>query len=67
MYVEGAPVLRNSSNVVGLATLGAAKQWVVGGGSWDGEKADGFFGNIGEIRVAAAALAPAQWLTARRS
>jgi hypothetical protein len=67
MYVEGAPVLRNSSNVVGLATLGAAKQWVVGGGSWDGERADGFFGNIGEIRVAAAALAPAQWLTARRS
>ena len=67
MYVEGAPVLRNSSNVVGLATLSATSQWVVGGGSWDGARADGFFGNIGEIRVAAAALAPAQWLTARRS
>lgn len=67
MYVEGAPVLRNSSNVVGLATLSATAQWVVGGGSWDGARADGFFGNIGEIRVAAAALAPAQWLTARRS
>lgn len=67
MYVEGAPVLRNSSNVAGLATLSATSQWVVGGGSWDGERADGFFGNIGEIRVAAAALAPAQWLTARRA
>jgi hypothetical protein len=67
MYVEGAPVLRNSSNVVGLATLSATSQWVVGGGSWEGARADGFFGNIGEIRVAAAALAPAQWLTARRS
>ena len=67
MYVEGAPVLRNSSNVVGLATLSATSPWVVGGGSWDGERADGFFGNIGEIRVAAGALTPAQWLTARRT
>nr|GEU28581.1 hypothetical protein [Tanacetum cinerariifolium] len=50
MYVEGAPVLRNSSNVVGLATLSASARWVVGGGSWDGERADGFFGNIGEAR-----------------
>jgi len=67
MYVEGAPVLRNSSNVVGLATLSATSPWVVGGGSWDGERADGFFGNIGEIRVASGALKPAQWLTARRT
>jgi len=66
MYVEGAPVLRNSSNVVGLATLSATSQWVVGGGSWDGARADGFFGNIGEVRVVAAALPAAQWLTARR-
>lgn len=67
MYVEGAPVLRNSSNVVGLATLSAASPWVVGGGSWDGARADGFYGNIGEVRVAAAALPASQWLTARRS
>ncbi|WP_229256808.1 LamG-like jellyroll fold domain-containing protein [Duganella lactea] len=67
MYVEGAPVLRNSSNVVGLATLSAASPWVVGGGSWDGARADGFFGNIGEVRVASAALPSSQWLTARRS
>jgi hypothetical protein len=67
MYVEGAPVLRNSSNVVGLATLSASSPWVVGGGSWDGARADGFFGNIGEVRVAAAALPATQWLTARRS
>jgi hypothetical protein len=67
MYVEGAPVLRNSSNVPGLATLSATSPWVVGGGSWDGARADGFFGNIGEVRVAAAALPSSQWLTARRS
>lgn len=67
MYVEGAPVLRNSSNVVGLATLSASSPWVVGGGSWDGARADGFFGKIGELRVTAAALTSNQWLTSRRS
>lgn len=67
MYVEGAPVLRNSAAVPGLATLKATAPWVVGGGSWDGTRADGFFGHIGEVRVVAAALAPSQWLTARRA
>jgi len=67
MYVEGAPVLRNAAAIPGLATLSAASPWVVGGGSWDGARADGFFGNIGEVRVVAAALAPAQWLTARKA
>lgn len=67
MYVEGAPVLRNSAAVPGLATLKATAPWVVGGGSWDGARADGFFGHIGEVRVVAAALAPSQWLTARRA
>jgi len=67
MYVEGAPVLRNIANAPGLATLSATSPWVVGGGSWDGARADGFFGNIGEVRVVAAALAPAQWLTARKA
>lgn len=67
MYVEGAPVLRNVSNAPGLATLSATSPWVVGGGSWDGARADGFFGYIGEVRVVGAALAPSQWLTARRS
>jgi len=67
MYVEGAPVLRNSSNVPGLAARSASSPWVVGGGSWDGTRADGFFGNIGEVRIVAAALPSSQWLTARRS
>ncbi|MCR6475136.1 metallophosphoesterase [Variovorax sp. ZS18.2.2] len=66
MYVEGAPVLRNAAAIPGLATLSATSPWVVGGGSWDGARADGFFGNIGEVRVVAAALTPAQWLTARK-
>lgn len=66
MYVEGAPVLRNAANAKGLATLSATSPWVVGGGSWNGARADGFFGNIGEVRVVAAALASTQWLTARK-
>jgi len=56
-----------AQNALGLATLSAAMPWVVGGGSWDGARADGFFGNIGEVRVVAAALTPSQWLTARAS
>ncbi|SDO44085.1 Calcineurin-like phosphoesterase [Rhodoferax sp. OV413] len=67
MYVEGAPVLRNTSDVVGLATLSATSPWVVGGGSWDGDRADGFFGKIGEVRVVAEALPSTKWLTARRA
>lgn len=66
MYVEGAPVLRNVTNAKGLATLSPASQWVVGGGSWNLKRGDGFFGNIGEVRVVAAALASSQWLTARK-
>ncbi|PYE79104.1 calcineurin-like phosphoesterase family protein [Xylophilus ampelinus] len=66
MYVEGAPVLRNASKVTGLATTSAGAPWVVGGGSFNGRRADGFFGQIGEIRVVSAALRPQQWLTARR-
>lgn len=63
MYVEGAPVLRNAIDGVGLASLGMP--WNVGAGYWDDEGAvDGFLGAIGEIRVVAKPLAPAQWLTA---
>ena len=66
MYIEGAPVLRNSGNATGLAPVSAAMPWVVGAGSWDNERTDGFFGNIGEIRIAAEPLQPGQWLSARR-
>ena len=67
LYVEGAPVLRNTSDAPGLATLAANMPWVIGAGSWDGARADGFFGSIGEVRIVDHALLPSQWLTARRS
>ena len=66
-YIEGAPVLRNASNAPGLAALAANMPWIIGAGSWDGRRADGFFGSIGEIRIVGKALKPAQWLTARRA
>ncbi|MDO5653577.1 MAG: hypothetical protein Q4G39_05680, partial [Brachymonas sp.] len=61
----------------GIATVG--KPWVVGGGAWpemqfDGsvftfkpQRDDGWLGNIGEIRIVAAALPREKWLTSRRS
>jgi len=66
LYVEGAPVLRNTSGARGLATLAANMPWIVGAGSWDGVRADGFFGSVGEIRIVGQALQPIDWLTARR-
>lgn len=65
MYIEGAPVLRNFGDGSGIASVGATMPWVIGGGSWDGARDDGYFGNIGEIRIAAAVLPSTQWLTAR--
>ncbi|SAI19473.1 Uncharacterised protein [Bordetella ansorpii] len=67
MYIEGAPVLRNSGNATGLASAGATMPWVVGAGNWDGERTDGFFGQIGEVRIAAEPLTSDKWLTARRA
>lgn len=66
MYVEGAPVLRNPIDAVGLATLGLP--WTIGAGYWDGgPPGGGFLGSLGEIRIVAKPLPPTQWLTARAS
>ncbi|WP_313624743.1 LamG-like jellyroll fold domain-containing protein [Achromobacter sp.] len=66
LYVEGAPVLRNTSDAPGLATLAANMPWIIGAGSWDGARADGFFGSVGEVRIVDHALQPIDWLTSRR-
>ncbi len=67
LYVDGAPVLRNSAGQVGIATLAADMPWVLGAAWWDGARKDGYFGHIGEVRIVAKPLANTQWLTARRS
>jgi hypothetical protein len=64
MYVEGAPILRNTVNTVGLATQNLP--WVVGAGYYQGNGPNGgFLGAMGEIRIVSKPLPPSQWLTAR--
>jgi len=64
MYVEGAPILRNTVNTVGLASQNLP--WVVGAGYYQGNgPGGGFLGAMGEIRIVSKPLPPAQWLTAR--
>jgi hypothetical protein len=59
LFVDGAPVLRNSIDAVGLAT--ANKAWRIGatGGN-------GWFGCVGETRIIDRPTSPDQWLTQRR-
>jgi hypothetical protein len=64
MYVEGAPILRNTVDTVGLATQNLP--WVVGAGYYQGSgPGGGFLGAMGEIRIVSKPLPPSQWLTAR--
>ncbi|WP_260598771.1 LamG-like jellyroll fold domain-containing protein [Sphingomonas endolithica] len=64
MYIEGAPVLRNAVDAVGLPNNGLP--WVVGAGASNlASPGGGFLGAIGEIRIVPKPLLPAQWLTAR--
>ncbi|MDT6961367.1 metallophosphoesterase [Cupriavidus sp. SZY C1] len=67
MYVEGAPVLRNASNTRGIATVGAASRFFVGGGVYANVPSNGFLGQIGEVRICTEPLAADKWLTARRT
>ncbi|MDW5598347.1 LamG-like jellyroll fold domain-containing protein [Conexibacter stalactiti] len=63
LYIDGAPVLRNAINGVGLGT--ANKPWRIGSSTWAGETADGWLGCIGETRIVDHVLPREQWLTAR--
>lgn len=64
LYVNGTPVLRNSSDTVGLGQVDAGS-WVLGAGSYAGMRQSGFLGCIGETRVVDHAIGAEQWLTAR--
>ena len=59
LYVDGAPVLRNSIDAVGLAT--ANQPWRIGS-----TKGSGWLGCVGETRIIDHATTPDQWLTQRR-
>jgi hypothetical protein len=59
LYIDGAPVLRNSIDAVGLAT--ANKPWRLGA-----TNSNGWYGCVGETRIVDHATSPDQWLTQRR-
>ena len=63
MYVDGAPILRDGFGPVGMA--GDGFKWLLGTSAWEGNEEDGWFGNIGEIRMVDHPIGPDQWLTAR--
>lgn len=65
MYVEGAPVLRNNTNMKGIRYVAPTQQIAIGCGQWAGDMSTGFLGSLGEIRIVGAPLSSDKWLTAR--
>jgi hypothetical protein len=65
VYVEGAPVLRNNTNMKGIRYVAPTQQLAIGCGQWNGKMSTGFLGNMGEIRIVGAPLSSDKWLTAR--
>ena len=63
MYVDGSPILRDGYGPVGMG--GNGDKWLLGTSAWDNDKVDGWFGNIGEIRMVDHPIGPDEWLTAR--
>ncbi|WP_233125423.1 LamG-like jellyroll fold domain-containing protein [Corynebacterium sp. NML 120412] len=63
MYVDGSPILRDGYGPLGMGGEGA--QWLLGTSAWENDKVDGWFGNIGEVRIVDHPIGPDQWLTAR--
>jgi Concanavalin A-like lectin/glucanases superfamily len=59
LYVDGAPVLRNAIDAVGLGS--GNKPWRIGSSG-----GNGWFGCVGETRIIDHATTPDQWLTQRR-
>ena len=67
MYVEGAPVLRNNTNMQGIQYVAPTQQLAIGCGQWAGNMSTGFLGSIGEIRIVGVPLTSDKWLTTRAS
>lgn len=66
MYVDGAPVLRNATDVLGQSVNGGMP-WVFGADWVDDAARNGWNGCVGETRVIDHPTTPQQWLTARPS
>ncbi|MDN4615935.1 metallophosphoesterase [Leifsonia sp. F6_8S_P_1B] len=64
MYVDGAPVLRNTSDALGLAA-NPHMPWIIGADWVDDAARNGWNGCVGETRIIDHATGPDEWLTAR--
>lgn len=64
MYVDGAPVLRNATNVGGMAWH-TGHSWILGADWVDNAARNGWNGCVGETRIIDHATTPDQWLTQR--
>ncbi|MDQ0645201.1 LamG-like jellyroll fold domain-containing protein [Microbacterium murale] len=64
MYVDGAPVLRNAVDTVGM-TWNDGMPWILGADWVDDAARNGWHGCIGETRIIDRATTPADWLTQR--
>lgn len=64
MYVDGAPVLRNTTDTLGHS-LNGDMPWIFGADWVDDAARNGWHGCIGETRVVDHPTTPDEWLTAR--
>lgn len=64
MYVDGAPVLRNAIDAVGM-TWNEGMPWILGSDWVDDAARNGWHGCIGETRIIDRPTTPEQWLTQR--
>lgn len=64
MYVDGAPVLRNATNVGGMAWH-EGHSWILGSDWADDAARNGWHGCIGETRIIDRPTTPDEWLTQR--
>ncbi|MFC7375382.1 LamG-like jellyroll fold domain-containing protein [Brachybacterium sp. GCM10030268] len=64
MYVNGAPVLRTSQDVLGQS-FNESMPWIIGSDWVDDAATNGWHGCVGETRISDRPLDQDQWLTAR--
>src|SRR5690606_32173852 len=64
MFVDGAPVLRNAVDTVGMA-WNEGMPWILGADWVDDAARNGWHGCIGETRIIDRPTTPAEWLTQR--
>lgn len=65
LYVDGNPMLRTPVGLVGTGLATMNLPWMIGGGNWEGNPDNAWYGAVGETRIVDHPTGPAEWLTAR--